>query len=92
MVLASTPIFRSFLPYNTHQIFNNSWGRELVLLNLQHHSELNIIFICYSVIGGLLSAHLLAVKAGVMVDDVWPCKGPLLKLAVDVAERLLPGK
>lgn len=42
------------------------------------------------VIGGLLSAHLLAVRAGINVDDGWPCKGPLLKLAVDVAERLLP--
>ena len=26
------------------------------------------------------------------MDDGWPCSGPLLKLAVDLAERLLPGK
>ena len=48
---------------------------------------------CYffSVIGGLLSAHLLAPRAGVTVEEGWPCQGPLLRLAVDVAERLLPG-
>ena len=44
-----------------------------------------------SVIGGLLSAHLLAARAGVKVEQSWPCDGPLLRLAVDVAERLLPG-
>lgn len=42
------------------------------------------------VIGGLLSAHLLAPRAGVTVEEGWPCQGPLLRLAVDVAERLLP--
>lgn len=47
---------------------------------------------CFSsVIGGLLSAHLLAPRAGVTVEEGWPCQGPLLRLAVDVAERLLPG-
>ena len=25
------------------------------------------------------------------VEQSWPCDGPLLRLAVDVAERLLPG-
>ena len=44
-----------------------------------------------SVIGGLLSAHLLAPRAGVTVEEGWPCQGPLLRLAVDAAERLLPG-
>lgn len=42
------------------------------------------------VIGGLLSAHLLAQRAGVNVEENWPCQGPLLRLAVDAAERLLP--
>lgn len=42
------------------------------------------------VIGGLLSAHLLAPRAGVGVEEGWPCQGPLLTLAVDAAERLLP--
>lgn len=43
------------------------------------------------VVGGLLSGHLLAPRAGVTVEEGWPCQGPLLRLAVDVAERLLPG-
>lgn len=43
------------------------------------------------VVGGLLSAHLLAPRAGVTVEEGWPCQGPLLRLAVDAAERLLPG-
>ena len=38
-----------------------------------------------------MSAHLLAPRAGVTVEEGWPCQGPLLRLAVDVAERLLPG-
>ena len=41
--------------------------------------------------GGLLSAHLLSQKAGVKVEPNWPCEGPLLRLAVDLARRLLPG-
>jgi len=45
----------------------------------------------FSVVGGLLSAHLLAQRAGVKVEEGWPCQGPLLRLAVDAAERLLPG-
>ena len=45
----------------------------------------------FLVIGGLLSAHLLAQRAGVKVEEGWPCQGPLLRLAVDAAERLLPG-
>ncbi|XP_031560512.1 ER degradation-enhancing alpha-mannosidase-like protein 2 isoform X2 [Actinia tenebrosa] len=42
------------------------------------------------VVGGLLSAHLLAKRAGVAVDEAWPCQGPLLRLATKAAEKLLP--
>lgn len=38
-----------------------------------------------------MSAHLLAPRGGVTVEEGWPCQGPLLRLAVDAAERLLPG-
>ncbi|KAJ9583592.1 hypothetical protein L9F63_022065, partial [Diploptera punctata] len=41
------------------------------------------------IIGGLLSAHLLSYRAGVAVEPGWPCNGPLLQLAEDVARRLL---
>ena len=42
------------------------------------------------IVGGLLSAHLLARKAGVKLESGWPCSGPLLRLAEDAAKRLLP--
>ncbi|XP_015930043.1 ER degradation-enhancing alpha-mannosidase-like protein 2 [Parasteatoda tepidariorum] len=42
------------------------------------------------VVGGLLSAHLLSKRAGLDVDPGWPCSGPLLNLAEQVARRLLP--
>ncbi|XP_037727048.1 ER degradation-enhancing alpha-mannosidase-like protein 2 [Drosophila subpulchrella] len=42
------------------------------------------------IVGGLLSAHLLSKRAGLELEQGWPCKGPLLRLAEDVARRLLP--
>ena len=42
------------------------------------------------VAGGLLSAHLLSHKAGLDLEPGWPCNGPLLRLAEDAAQRLLP--
>ncbi|XP_026326709.1 ER degradation-enhancing alpha-mannosidase-like protein 2 [Hyposmocoma kahamanoa] len=41
------------------------------------------------IIGGLLSAHLLSHKMGVILEPGWPCNGPLLRLAEDVAQRLI---
>ncbi|VEN34914.1 unnamed protein product [Callosobruchus maculatus] len=41
------------------------------------------------IIGGLLSAHLLSNKAGIKLEPGWPCNGPLLRLAEDVAKRLI---
>lgn len=42
------------------------------------------------IVGGLLSAHLLSHKAGVELEPGYPCNGPLLRMAEDVARRLLP--
>ncbi|XKL61291.1 hypothetical protein PGB90_008348 [Kerria lacca] len=42
------------------------------------------------VIGGLLSAHILSHKAGILLEPGWPCNGPLLRLAENVANKLLP--
>ncbi|KAK3886809.1 hypothetical protein Pcinc_009034 [Petrolisthes cinctipes] len=42
------------------------------------------------IIGGLLSGHLMSRKMGVKVEDGWPCDGPLLRMAKDVASRVLP--
>ncbi|XP_075972236.1 ER degradation-enhancing alpha-mannosidase-like protein 2 [Anticarsia gemmatalis] len=41
------------------------------------------------IIGGLLSAHLLSHKTGMKLEPGWPCNGPLLRLAEDVAQRLI---
>lgn len=41
------------------------------------------------IIGGLLSAHLLSNIAGINLEPGWPCNGPLLRLAEDVAKRLI---
>ncbi|XP_034946516.1 ER degradation-enhancing alpha-mannosidase-like protein 2 [Chelonus insularis] len=41
------------------------------------------------VVGGLLSAHLLMKKAKMNLPPGWPCNGPLLRLAEDMAKRLL---
>lgn len=46
----------------------------------------------YLVIGGLLSAHLLAKRMDIPVNSSWPCEGPLLDLAVALAKKLLPGE
>ena len=42
-------------------------------------------------VGGLLSAHLLMHFSKLELDPGWPCEGRLLQLAVDAAEKLLPG-
>ncbi|XP_067614449.1 ER degradation-enhancing alpha-mannosidase-like protein 2 [Eurosta solidaginis] len=42
------------------------------------------------IVGDLLSAHMLSRRAGVVLEEGWPCEGPLLRLAEDVAHRLLP--
>ncbi|KAH8395705.1 hypothetical protein KR222_009941, partial [Zaprionus bogoriensis] len=42
------------------------------------------------IVGGLLSAHLLSRRAGVELEPGWPCSGPLLRMAEDVARRILP--
>ena len=39
------------------------------------------------IVGGLLGAHLLARRAGADLEKGWPCEGPLLRLAEDVATR-----
>ncbi|XP_071510028.1 ER degradation-enhancing alpha-mannosidase-like protein 2 [Diadema antillarum] len=42
------------------------------------------------VIGGFLSSHLMAKRAGMDVPPGWPCEGPLLDMAETVARKLLP--
>ncbi|KAK7071055.1 ER degradation-enhancing alpha-mannosidase-like protein 2 [Halocaridina rubra] len=42
------------------------------------------------IVGGLLSAHLMSRKMGVKTEAGWPCAGPLLRMARDVTDRLIP--
>lgn len=42
------------------------------------------------VVGGLLSAHMLSHRTTTELEMGWPCNGPLLRMAEDVARRLLP--
>lgn len=56
--------------------------------SVTHKMYLSIGFL---VIGGLLSAHLLSQRAGMDLEPGWPCSGPLLQLAVEFADRILPG-
>ncbi|CAK8693848.1 unnamed protein product [Clavelina lepadiformis] len=65
---------------------------EILIDRLDFNVDLNVSVFETNirVVGGLLSAHLMAQKVGVDVDEKWPCDGPLLKLAVDLARRLLP--
>lgn len=49
-----------------------------------------VVFLCV-VVGGLLSAHLLAGRGGMELEPGWPCSGPLLRMAEDAARKLLPG-
>ncbi|XP_076053382.1 ER degradation-enhancing alpha-mannosidase-like protein 2 isoform X2 [Oratosquilla oratoria] len=42
------------------------------------------------IVGGLLSAHFMSRRMGVTLEPGWPCSGPLLRLAEDVVQRLLP--
>lgn len=34
--------------------------------------------------------NVICVRAGIDIEPGWPCNGPLLRLAEDVARRLLP--
>ncbi|KAH9491475.1 ER degradation-enhancing alpha-mannosidase-like protein 2 [Bulinus truncatus] len=42
------------------------------------------------IVGGLLSGHLLMKRAGMVLEPAWPCSGPLLRMAENVARRILP--
>ncbi|KAK6972511.1 ER degradation-enhancing alpha-mannosidase-like protein 3 [Biomphalaria glabrata] len=42
------------------------------------------------IVGGLLSGHLLMKRAGMVLEPAWPCSGPLLRMAENVARKILP--
>ena len=75
---------------------------KLIEKNLDFDKDINVSVFETNirVIGGLLSAHLLSYKLYVdkndevelkYLDPNWPCDGTLLRLAVQMANKLLPG-
>ncbi|XP_071814520.1 ER degradation-enhancing alpha-mannosidase-like protein 2 [Apostichopus japonicus] len=65
---------------------------ELLLYHLDFEEDINVSVFETNirVVGGLLSAHLLSKKAQIPVGPEWPCKGPLLTMAKEIATKLLP--
>ncbi|XP_013787875.1 ER degradation-enhancing alpha-mannosidase-like protein 2 [Limulus polyphemus] len=65
---------------------------QLIVKEIDFNSNINVSVFETNirVVGGLLSAHLLSRRAGVELEPGWPCSGPLLRLAENVARRLLP--
>ncbi|CAG9792130.1 unnamed protein product [Diatraea saccharalis] len=64
---------------------------EIVLQKKDFDADINVSVFETNIriIGGLLSAHLLSYKTGMKLEPGWPCNGPLLRLAEDVAQRLI---
>merc|ERR1719193_2126728 len=73
---------------------NTEFARVYQLVSERDNFDANINVSVFEtnirIVGGLLSAHLMAKRAGVPLEEGWPCVGPLLRLAEDAAERLLP--
>ncbi|XP_074108953.1 ER degradation-enhancing alpha-mannosidase-like protein 2 [Cotesia typhae] len=72
--------------------FSEFW-RIANIISTRNNFEANINVSVFEtnirVVGGLLSAHLLIKKAGMPLPPGWPCNGPLLRLAEDMAKRLI---
>lgn len=60
-------------------------------MNFDFDKNVSVFETNIRIVGGLISAHLLYKKAKMPLPNGWPCKGPMLELALDVADRLLPG-
>lgn len=69
-----------------HRVTNLATGG----LNFDRNVNVSVFETNIRVVGGLLSAHLLSEQMGVELEPGWPCEGSLLRLAHDLAQRLLP--
>jgi len=65
---------------------------EILQKNIKFNDDINVSVFESNirVLGGLLSAHLLSNKAKVLLNPEWPCSGPLLDMAITIADKLLP--
>ncbi|KAH3877235.1 ER degradation-enhancing alpha-mannosidase-like protein 2 [Dreissena polymorpha] len=59
-------------------------------MNFDNDINVSVFETNIRVVGGLLSAHLFSKQGGLPLEPGWPCSGPLLRMAEDVARRLLP--
>lgn len=59
-------------------------------MNFDNDINVSVFETNIRIVGGLISAHLMSKKAGLDLEPGWPCNGPLLRMAEDVAKRLLP--
>ncbi|XP_050530017.1 ER degradation-enhancing alpha-mannosidase-like protein 2 isoform X2 [Daktulosphaira vitifoliae] len=73
-----------------HDEFNKAV--EYLKLNVTFDADINVSVFETNirVVGGLLSAHILSHRASKNLEMGWPCNGPLLRMAEDVARKLLP--
>ncbi|XP_041366151.1 ER degradation-enhancing alpha-mannosidase-like protein 2 [Gigantopelta aegis] len=76
---------------------NNSEFRRIAQVLIDNSADLFDLDINASVfetnirvVGGLLSAHLFQLRAGMVLEPGWPCSGPLLRMAENIARKLLP--
>uniref|UniRef100_A0AAV2LW60 alpha-1,2-Mannosidase n=1 Tax=Knipowitschia caucasica TaxID=637954 RepID=A0AAV2LW60_KNICA len=78
------------------QVLGNSteFQRVATLLQETVHFDIDVNASVFEtnirVVGGLLSAHLLSGRAGLNLEPGWPCSGPLLRMAEEAAQKLLP--
>jgi len=71
--------------------FQHAYQLTLQQLSFDIDTNTSVFEANIRVVGGLLSAHLLAARGGIPVPPEWPCEGPLLSMAESLARRLLPG-
>lgn len=80
----------SLVVFGMYEEFEESVNKILLNTNFSIDKNVSVFETNIRVVGGLLSAHLLMERGRMSLPEGWPCAGPLLDLAVDIASRLLP--
>lgn len=80
----------SLVVFGMKEEFQEGVRKVLERTNFDIDKNVSVFETNIRVVGGLLSAHLLMERGGMVLPEGWPCAGPLLDLAVDIASKLLP--
>ena len=80
----------SLVVFDMYDEFRESVDKIVTHTNFSIDKNVSVFETNIRVVGGLLSAHLLMERGRMELPEGWPCNGPLLDLAVDIARRLLP--